>query len=137
MLSFDSYCNSVHRSIDNPGVRRVFAHLTSPESVAAMCLVSEFGLPAISAVAQALEKRFRDDVDFPMESIGNRQQVGRMIRYILSKFGYEQDLGIAGNVRIKECFGATLFRAGPIYRKTEPGQYHIQHSIEERGEAES
>lgn len=115
MLSYQDYINQVRGAVDNPGAKRIFEYLSQPERIAGMCFVSDFELPAISAVARCLEQQFCDDVDFPLDAVGNRQQVGRMIRYILSEFGYEQ--ARSGGVRIKDNFCGEKFRTGTLYHR--------------------
>lgn len=125
---FDGYRNSVRGAVDTPGARAVYAYLASPDAVAPMCVISDFGLPAIGAVARTLETRFAGIPDFDIAKAGTRKQIGRMIRYILAAFGYEPRSD--ANVRVRGCFEAGVFASGAVYERRGHGRYSIIYEIQ-------
>lgn len=132
-MTFDMHTAENREPSNVNGAREVFEFLTLPEQIGRMCILSDCGLPAISAVAYDLEQTFGDASCFPMKEKCNRQTVGRMVRYILKQFGYEK--AASGNIRLKDCFHAKHFKSGGLYRKTKEGAYRIVMAVEQKESA--
>jgi len=102
----------------NPGVVRVRDFLQKPETVHNMAIFSDLGLPALSGIAHKLEELFANDQDFPLSDFRNRQSVGRMVKAILNRYGY--DLVAAGLDRRAQLQGFTKaehFLTSAVYEK--------------------
>lgn len=97
----------------------VFDYLCRPEIVSRMIVASDTGLPAISFIAEDLEKEFEGNVSFKLEESSNRQLVGRFISYILSMYGYAIDTSIdGGRVKLRNFCKAKYFKTAAIYTKS-------------------
>lgn len=76
------------------GVKKIAEYLSSPEVVNRMIIASELNLPALTLIVSDLEKKFHENSDFPVvvfEDNANataRQNVGRIIKFVMKKYGY-------------------------------------------------
>ena len=106
------------------GVRDIFQYLSDPNTVNKMIVASDMGFPAIAAIVQDLENTFTATSTFPVTTVGSnknavaRQNVGRMIKFIMRLYGY---LPVAGRLseraKIPNAVGAKFFATGAVYQK--------------------
>lgn len=117
----------------NQDAKNIMKFLSSSENVNKMIVASEMGLPAITPVVAELEKRFEDCELFPLNHEGknqnaaNRQNIGRMVKFIMSYYGY---IPIAGGLneraRIPKFAKSNHFSTAAVYRKLQVAQYNIK-----------
>ena len=126
----------VRSSIDNVDTRAIMDFLSTPESVNKMIIASEMGLPAITPVVKELEKRFGNAVLSPLNRQGknqnavHRQNVGRMIKYVMAQFGYmPAGGGSSERTRIPKFAHSQHFSTAAIYEKKEACRYKIEVKI--------
>lgn len=99
--------------------------LTSSDSVDRMLIMADLGLPSLSGVVSELEVKFGNSKDFPLNHTGegqnatNRQNVGRMIKFIMREFGYSPiDGGLSDRARLRDFANSKHFSTAAIYAKT-------------------
>ena len=116
----------VGSSIDNVDTRAIMDFLSLPESVNKMIIASEMGLPAITPIVKELEDRFENSGLSPLHHQGenqnavHRQNVGRMIKFVMSQFGYVPvDGGLSERARIPKFAQSKHFSTAAIYAKKE------------------
>jgi len=104
-----------------------------PESVNKMIIASEMGLPAITPIVKELEKRFENSKLSPLHHEGknqnavHRQNVGRMIKFVMAQFGYiPVDGGLSERARIPKFAESKHFSTAAIYAKKQNGKYQIE-----------
>jgi len=108
------------------GVEQVFDLLTKPENLYKMVLASEYQLPALTFVVKELEKKFDENSLFPVvktpsyERANERQNVGRMVKFIMSNMGFIISYsGISGQARIPNWTNSSSFITCAVYKKDE------------------
>lgn len=104
------------------GVEEVFDYISDVNTVNKLIVASDMGLPAIAAIAKEIESKFDESSMFPVVPVGdnvnalNRQNVGRIIKYVMRYYGY---LPVAGGLseraRIPNTLGAKYFATGAVY----------------------
>ena len=126
----------VGSSIDNVDTRAIMDFLSLPESVNKMIIASEMGLPAITPIVKELEDRFENSGLSPLHHQGenqnavHRQNVGRMIKFVMSQFGYVPvDGGLSERARIPKFAQSKHFSTAAIYAKKENPKYRIEVKI--------
>ena len=126
----------VGSSIDNVDTRAIMDFLSLPESVNKMIIASEMGLPAITPIVKELEDRFENSGLSPLHHQGknqnavHRQNVGRMIKFVMSQFGYVPvDGGLSERARIPKFAQSKHFSTAAIYAKKEDPRYKIEVKI--------
>ena len=126
----------VGSSIDNVDTRAIMDFLSLPESVNKMIIASEMGLPAITPIVKDLEDRFENSGLSPLHHQGknqnavHRQNVGRMIKFVMSQFGYVPvDGGLSERARIPKFAQSKHFSTSAIYAKKEDSRYKIEVKI--------
>ena len=126
----------VGSSIDNVDTRAIMDFLSLPESVNKMIIASEMGLPAITPIVKELEDRFENSGLSPLHHKGknqnavHRQNVGRMIKFVMSQFGYVPvDGGLSERARIPKFAQSKHFSTAAIYAKREDPRYKIEVKI--------
>ncbi len=126
----------VGSSIDNVDTRAIMNFLSLPESVNKMIIASEMGLPAITPIVKELENRFGNSRLSPLHHQGknqnavHRQNVGRMIKFIMAQFGYiPVDGGLSERARIPQFAQSKYFSTAAIYAKKESCRYKIEVKI--------
>lgn len=102
--------------LSNPDAKEVFAFLSSPKTVANLIIFSDMELPALSGTAFKLEKRFDKAKNFPLTNNYNRTITGRMVKYILSHYGYTP-AEHQNDKRLRKFCNASLFKTATIYKK--------------------
>lgn len=123
----------VGSSIDNTDTRAIMEFLSSPESVNKMIIVSDLGIPAITPVVRELEEKFANSNLSPLHHDGknqnavHRQNVGRMIKFIMAQFGYVPvDGGLSERARIPKFAGSEHFSTAAVYKKLQVPKYNIE-----------
>lgn len=114
------------------GVEKMIGYLSEPTTVYKMIIASDLGLPALTLIAKELEVFFGKNSNFPVvatpnsKNATNRQNVGRMIKFVLSRYGYTPiDGGLSEQARIPAVSGAKHFSTSAIYKKTGNPEYKI------------
>lgn len=117
---------------DKIGVEEIMDYLVSPDIINKMIIASEMELPVLTLIAKDLEKKFDENSNFPVVVINNeknslaRQNVGRMIKYIMKQYGYTPiDGGLSERARIPAISGSEYFSTSGIYKKTDVAKYEI------------
>lgn len=107
--------------------------LSSAESVNKMIVASEMGLPVLTPIVKELENEFGDSTDFPLNHKGenhnatNRQNIGRMVKFIMKQFGYiPVDGGLSERARIPQFAASQYFSTAGIYSKMQKEKYKIE-----------
>lgn len=120
------------------GVDEVMGYLSSPAVVNKMIIASEMKLPVLTLIAKELETRFNDKSRFPVVIMGDnknataRQNVGRMIKFVMAQYGYTPiDGGLSERARIPAVSGSKCFSTSGIYEKTDIPKYEIEISFKE------
>lgn len=128
-------------SIKNNDTEAIIKFLSSPESVNKMLIASELGLPAITPVVEELERRFEYSSLSPLHHKGknqnavHRQNVGRMIKYVMAQFGYVPvDGGLSERARIPKFANSRHFSTAAIYEKRKDAKYEIKIKIVEKSD---
>ena len=123
----------VGSSIDNVDTRAIMDFLSLPESVNKMIIASEMGLPAITPIVKELEDRFENSGLSPLHHQGknqnavHRQNVGRMIKFVMAQFGYVPvDGGLSERARIPKFAQSKHFSTAAIYEKKKEPRYKIE-----------
>lgn len=106
------------------GVREIVEYLASTEVVNRMIIASELGLPALTLVVRDLEKRFDEKSTFPVVVLKSdynataRQNVGRIIKFVLGKYGYVPvSEKLEERTRIPAIAGSEHFSTCSVYNK--------------------
>lgn len=126
----------VGSSIDNSDTRAIMDFISLPESVNKMIIASEMGLPAITPIVKELEKKFENSKLSPLHHEGknqnavHRQNVGRMIKFVMAKFGYVPvDGGLSERARIPKFANSQHFSTAAIYKKLKEPCYTVNVEI--------
>lgn len=111
----------------------IMNYLSTVDSINRMIVASDLGLPAITPVVAELEKQFGNCSNSPLNHQGinqnavNRQNVGRMIKYIMRQVGYIPiDGGLSERARIPKFAGSRYFSTAAVYGKARKGKYSIK-----------
>ena len=123
----DGICDgfwNISKIAPNNEVKAIFKFLVSPESVYKMMMASDFGLPSLTFVVKDLEELSEKFTDAPLNHNGqyqnavNRQNVGRMVKYIMREFGYEPIVGkLNERARLPKFSGSKYFSTSAVYAK--------------------
>lgn len=115
------------------GVEEVMDYLVDPVTVDKMIIASEMGLPVLTLIGKEVESIFDEHSNFPVGAIEDnknataRQNVGRMIKFVMARYGYTPvDGGLSEQARIPAISGTEHFSTSGIYKKTEPAEYEIR-----------
>lgn len=113
--------SKIHRNVDT---EKMMNYLLQPESINKMMIASEFELPALTFIVADLEKKFKDCDNAPLNHKGqyqnavHRQNIGRMIKYIMREFGYKPiDGKISDRARLPKFSGSKYFSTSTVYAK--------------------
>lgn len=119
------------------GVQEIADYMFMPETIYKLKIASDMGLPVLTLVAKELEDRFDANSDFPLEVTASsknavyRQNVGRIVKFIMNELGYVPvDGGISERTRIPAMSKAQYFSTCAIYEKTKPENYEITVEIQ-------
>lgn len=127
-MNFDEFIEKSRVSNDleyNQHAREIFEFLSLPENAAEMIIFSDIGLPALSGTAFKLEDNFADSENFPLSNNYNRTIVGRMVRYILSFYGYSPSSN-PNDKRLRKFSGAELFKTAAVYEQNTSAKLKIE-----------
>ena len=126
----------IKSSIDNNDTRAIMDFISSPRSVNKMIVASEMGLPAITPIVKELENKFANSNLSPLHHNGknqnavHRQNVGRMIKFVMAQFGYiPVDGGLSERARIPKFANSQYFSTAAIYKKLKAATYDIDVKI--------
>lgn len=104
--------------------KAVMEFLTTPESINKMILMAELGLPSLNGVVAELEEKFGNSETFPLnhegegQNVTNRQNVGRMVKYIMREFGYYPvDGGLSERARLRDFANSKYFSTAAVYQR--------------------
>lgn len=113
--------SAIHRNADT---EKMLDFLLQPESVEKMIIASEFELPALTFVVEDLEKIFGQCTNAPLDHNGqhqnavHRQNIGRMVKYVMREFGYEPiDGKLSERARLPKFSGSKYFSTSAVYAK--------------------
>lgn len=114
--------SAIHRNTDT---EKMLDFLLQPESVERMIIASEFELPALTFVVKDLEKKFGQCANAPLDHNGqhqnavHRQNIGRMVKYVMREFGYEPiDGKLSERARLPKFSGSKYFSTSAVYVKS-------------------
>lgn len=123
-------------SIYNNDTKAIMDFISSAESVNKMIVASDMGLPALTPIVEELENKFKNSNLSPLHHNGknknavHRQNVGRMIKYVMAQFGYIPiDGGLSERARIPKFANSQYFYTAAIYRKLKQPKYNIDLKI--------
>ena len=115
---------------ENDDTRAIMDYLTTSDSINRMIVASDLGLPAITPIVKGLEEKFGDCKLSPLNHNGknhnalHRQNIGRMVKYIMGQFGYVPvDGGLSDRARIPKCSGSSFFSSAAVYSKLKDDKY--------------
>ena len=115
------------------GVEEVMDYLCDPITINKMIIASEMELPVLTLIGKELEEKFDEKSNFPVVITDNsknataRQNVGRMIKFIMAQYGYTPvDGGLSERARIPSVSGTENFSTSGIYKRTEEAKYTIK-----------
>lgn len=108
----------------NNDTEEMLKFLLQPKSIDRMMIASDFELPALTFVVKDLEKKFKDCNNAPLNHKGqhqnavNRQNIGRMVKYIMQEFGYVPiDGKLSERARLPKFSGSECFSTSAVYAK--------------------
>ena len=131
MMCYKDFCKKNSAKLkNNTDAEAVFDFLCNPKNINNMIVISNLGLPAISGIVKEIENKFGNAPAFPMTNFTNRQIVGRMVKYILEKFGYEPVAkGLDERAKLRDFTGAKLFKTASVYAQTKQPVYSLNIQI--------
>ena len=95
------------------GVDEVMDYLVDPAIIVKMIIASQMELPVLTLIAKDLENKFDKISNFPVVTTDDnknatfRQNVGRMIKFIMAQYGYTPiDGGLSERARIPAVSGS-------------------------------
>lgn len=118
MLTYMDFCDSFKfkNCVGNSDAQAVFDSLCEPENIYNMMVFTKLKLPAISGIVKDLENKFSNSTLFPLTDYKNRQIVGRMVKFILSHFGYKPSVGgLDERANLRNFSNAKLFKTASVY----------------------
>lgn len=113
--------SKISRNVDT---ENMLNFLLQPGSVEKMIIASEFELPALTFIVKDLESQFGHCSNAPLDHHGqyqnavHRQNIGRMIKYIMGEFGYGPiDGKLSERARLPKFSGSKWFSTSAVYAK--------------------
>ena len=126
----------IKSSIDNNDTRAIMDFISSAQSVNKMIVASEMGIPAITPIVKELESKFANSYLSPLHHNGknqnavHRQNVGRMIKFVMAQFGYVPvDGGLSERARIPKFANSQYFSTAAVYKRLKDATYDIDVKI--------
>lgn len=117
----------------NQDAKDIMDFLSSNDSVNRMIIASDMGLPAITPIIKELEDKFADCNLFPLNHEGrnqnavNRQNIGRMVKFVMSYYGYIPITGgLNERARIPKFANSKYFSTAAVYKKLQVAQFNIK-----------
>ena len=115
------------------GVEEAVDYLVDPAIIVKMIIASEMDLPVLTLIAKDLEKKFDKNSSFPVvvtddnKNTTARQNIGRMIKFIMAQYGYTPiDGGLSERARIPAVSSSEYFSTSGVYKKTGEAKYEIE-----------
>jgi len=115
------------------GVREMVEYLSSPEVVFKMIIASNLKLPALTLMAHDLEQKFNESSNFPViiypdnANATARQNVGRIIKFVMGKYGYTPVVGgLDERARIPAISNSQCFSTCAIYEKKDTEKWKLE-----------
>ncbi|MTK13075.1 MAG: hypothetical protein F8N39_13645 [Clostridiaceae bacterium] len=121
MINFEDFVSNSGVGVallNNLGARDVFGFLLQPENTNNCVVFSALGLPVLSGIAKPLEDLFDNNSLFPLSYEQNRKNVGKMVKYIMSFYGYSPREAKSSEKRLRNFSQASYFKTSAIYVKT-------------------
>jgi hypothetical protein len=104
--------------VNLPPGYEVFGFLQRPEVLIRMFSYTKNHLPALTGVVEELERDYGGNPNFDLANRRHRQTVGRMICWLMKRFGYTVINGrYDTRNRLRDFSGARLFSVSAIYEK--------------------
>lgn len=127
----ENYLQKTSLESSNEDLKKIVQFLSKPETVNKMIVVSELGLPAITAIVQELESDYADLPAFELnlnkkENAANRRTVGWIIKYIMKQYGMFPMEVESSRMRLRKFSKNRYFLSGSIYSKVTAGKYKIE-----------
>ena len=118
-MTFANFCNTYNQKLlTNSDAGKAFLFLSDPYTISNLITFTDMKLPAISGVGAILEKTFNNTTTFTMENPHNRQMIGKMVKFILSFFGYETEInGLEERAQLRQFSNCTFFKTAAVYHK--------------------
>ena len=126
-MTFQNFCNNYNQNlITNTDAENVFSFLSKPSIIGNMIAFCGVGLPAISGIVAILERNYANTTAFPLTDFRNRQIVGKMVKYILSFYGYTPQTGeLDERAKLRNFSNSTYFKTASVYALTNTPQHKI------------
>ncbi|MGL5273613.1 MAG: hypothetical protein ACRC8J_09080 [Phocaeicola sp.] len=109
----------------------VMEYLTEPTTINRLTIMADLGLPSLSGIVYELEQKFANSHDFPLhhnapnQNATNRQNIGRMIKFVMREFGYSPvDGGLSDRARLRDFAKSEHFSTAAVYEKTHANPNH-------------
>ena len=118
-MTYQNFCDTCNKKlIGNKDAESIFNFLKQPEIISNLITFSDAGLPAISGIGSYLETTYNNATDFPLSNPHNRQQVGKMVKFILRFFSYETEInGLDERAQLLKFTKCDEFKTAAVYRK--------------------
>lgn len=134
MIKFNNFIDQASISSNlliNQDAKKVFNFLKSPKVVHKMIIFTELDFPVITGIAKELENKFANSPAFPLTRNLNRQIVGKIMKYIMSFYGYQPKNATRSEKRLRKFSQAQLFKSSAVYQKDIDPKLKIAVTIEE------
>lgn len=107
-----------------PG-KEILIFLLAYKTIVRMISYTINGLPALTGIVRELERDYGGLPDFDLTNRRNRQTVGRMIKWVMEKYGYSVVKGqYTARNRLRDFAGARLFTVSAIYEQNDAIAQH-------------
>jgi len=113
------------------GVEEAIEYLLRPETTYKLILATELGMPVLTLVAKDLEREFDANSRFPVVVAGDeknyvfRQNIGRMVKFVMEIYGFRPAKGDMERLRIPAVSGSDYFTTSAVYEKAGDAQFDI------------
>lgn len=128
----------VDKNGNKVGVREIAEYLSTPEVVFKMIIASNLKLPVLTLIAHDLEQKFNENSNFPViiypdnPNATARQNVGRIIKFVMKKYGYTPVAGgMDERARIPAISQSECFSTSAIYEKTDTEEWKLEVTAKE------
>lgn len=117
-ISYESFLYSMGaRSslVENKKAKAVYDWLEEPVNVIKMRTLADLGIAPLNSIVKELEDKLGESGEFNAKEVSTRQDIGKMITYILNKYGYS---ATESKEYLRFFSGAKYFKQGRIYKQT-------------------
>ena len=132
-MTSQNFCTTYNQKLlTHSDAEKAFLFLSNPHTIANLITFTDMKLPAISGVGSNLESTFDNSTTFTMENPHNRQMIGKMVKFILSFFGYETEInGLEERAQLRQFSKCTFFKTAAVYhKKSVPAQKQLVITIQ-------